>query len=77
MTNVSKIPAGRNRYRALAAWLALLAARAPYRIDQREVAAFRSHWPEDRALVGGLAWGAYQAAERVSEWLWNPPERWH
>ncbi|MFN7959893.1 MAG: carboxymuconolactone decarboxylase family protein [Thermoanaerobaculia bacterium] len=69
--------AGEPSATAAAGRLALLAARAPYRIDQREVAAFRSHWPEDRALVGGLAWGAYQAAERVSEWLWNPPERWH
>ncbi|MFO1092361.1 MAG: DUF1549 and DUF1553 domain-containing protein [Planctomycetaceae bacterium] len=33
MTNVSKIPAGRNRYRALAAWLALLAAPALGRAD--------------------------------------------
>ncbi len=58
---------------AVAARLALLAARAPYRITPAEIAAFRRHHPADAALVGVLAWGSFAAAERISSWLWARP----
>lgn len=54
---------------AAAARLALLAALAPWRVGESEVAAFRAHHPGDPALVSALAWGAYHAARRVSSWL--------
>jgi AhpD family alkylhydroperoxidase len=55
-----------------AARLALLAAVAPYRVDDGEVAAFRAHRPDDASLLAALAWGSFHAARRVSEWLPSP-----
>ena len=66
MTHVTT-PLSRNQ--AAAARLALLGALAPHRIDEGEVAAFRAHHPYDAALVGTLAWGAFGATRRVSEWV--------
>jgi len=52
-----------------AARLALLAALAPYRVGEDEVAAFRAGWPGDRALVAVVAWASFTAARRVAGWL--------
>jgi AhpD family alkylhydroperoxidase len=52
-----------------AARLALLAALASYRIDQDEVEAFRSRWPQDAALLAVLCWGSLQAARRLTSWV--------
>lgn len=52
-----------------AARLALLAALAPHRAHEAEVAAFRAHWPGDEALLAVLAWGSFHAARTISEWL--------
>ncbi|HEX4952501.1 MAG TPA: carboxymuconolactone decarboxylase family protein [Thermoanaerobaculia bacterium] len=56
-----------------AARLALLAARAPYRISPAQIGAFRRHHPADADLVGVLAWGSFAAAARISSWLWAHP----
>lgn len=50
--------------------LALLTAFASYRVDEPTVAAYRAHDPEDRHLLGAVAWASYVAARRVGEWLW-------
>jgi AhpD family alkylhydroperoxidase len=50
--------------------LALLIAFASYRVDGPTVAAYRVRYPEDRHLVGAVAWASYVAARRVGEWLW-------
>jgi AhpD family alkylhydroperoxidase len=55
---------------AAEARLALLAAFAPWQVDDAAVAAYRAHRPaDDAALVGALAWGAFTAARRIGEWI--------
>jgi hypothetical protein len=49
--------------------LALLAALAPYRIDEDVVSAFRRRRPVDTDLIGALAWGSFTAARRIGTWL--------
>jgi hypothetical protein len=52
-----------------AARLALLAALAPHQIDASAIAAFRTWWPADSALIGALAWASFTAARRIGTWL--------
>ncbi len=54
---------------AAAARLGLLAALAPHRVDEKEIAAFRRSLPADVELVAVLAWACFQTARRISEWL--------
>jgi AhpD family alkylhydroperoxidase len=49
-----------------AARLALLAALAPYRVDESTVAAFRG---SDADLVSAVSWAAFAAARRNATWL--------
>lgn len=59
------VPPSRDRAR-----LTLLAALAPWQVDDDVVAAFRRGGPgDDGALVGALAWGAFAAARRIGEWI--------
>jgi len=52
--------------------LAVLAALAPYRVDDDVVRAFGER-ASDRDLVGAVAWAALGAARRVASWLVPPP----
>lgn len=61
--------AGWNPGEAAAGRLALLAALAPHRITAGEIERFRTHHPGDAPLIAALAWGSYEAARRISEWL--------
>jgi hypothetical protein len=49
--------------------LALLAALAPYRITDADVAAWRTTYPTDADLVGLLAFGAMTAVDRIQGWV--------
>lgn len=49
--------------------LALLAALAPWQVDDAAVAAYRRRRRDDAALVGALAWGAFTAARRIGGWI--------
>jgi AhpD family alkylhydroperoxidase len=49
--------------------LTLLAALAPYRIDESHVAEFARARPGGRDLLAAVAWGAFSAAHRISSWL--------
>jgi AhpD family alkylhydroperoxidase len=49
--------------------LALLAALAPYRIDEHAVKEFRLYRQETSVLIGALAWASFAAARRVGTWL--------
>jgi AhpD family alkylhydroperoxidase len=53
--------------------LALLAAFAPYKIDERLILAFRGHFPEDDKLVSAIACASFLAARRIGTWL-NVPK---
>lgn len=55
-----------------AARLALLAAIAPYRITDQDVADFRAIHPDDSSLVRLLAWGAILAVQRIEGWISHP-----
>ncbi len=49
--------------------LALLAAAAPYRIDEGAVTRFRKHYPKDDQLIITLSWASFSAARRIAGWL--------
>jgi hypothetical protein len=51
-----------------AARLALLAAFAPYRVDESVIGDFRDGRP-DSDLVAAVAWSALAAARRIGSWL--------
>lgn len=51
--------------------LALLTAFAPYRVDDKAVADYRNNYPEERRLLGAVAWVSYVSARRVGQWLWD------
>ncbi len=52
-----------------AARLALLAAFAPYRIDDNVVREYRSRGASDEALLGCVAWSSFSAARTIGAWL--------
>ncbi len=52
-----------------AARLALLAAFAPERVDDRIIADFRARHPDDSTLVGATAWASFAAARVIAAWL--------
>jgi len=52
--------------------LAVLAALAPYRVDEATVQSFKHVRPSDADLVGAVAWSALSAARRVASWLAPP-----
>jgi AhpD family alkylhydroperoxidase len=52
-----------------AARLALLTALTPNRIDKDTILAFKKHFPEDKKLVGALAWASFAAAKKIGTWL--------
>jgi AhpD family alkylhydroperoxidase len=58
-----------------AARLALLAAFAPYRVDDRTVAGFRAHSNQgcDAEIVEAVCWSSFAAARRTSSWLTAAP----
>ena len=49
--------------------LALLAALAPHRIDEKLIGEFRRNQAADEQLLGALAWASFTAARRISSWL--------
>jgi AhpD family alkylhydroperoxidase len=72
---ITEVAAGLEPAQTAAVRLALLAALAPHRVDEQEIARFRTHWPGDAMLVSVLAWGSFHAARRISEWLFEAPQR--
>ena len=52
-----------------AARLALLAAFAPFRVDDAVIADFRRAHPGDAALITAVAWASFAAARRIGGWL--------
>lgn len=52
--------------------LALIAAFAPYQIDEEVVQAFRNVCPDDRELLAATAWSSMVAARRTCSWLTVP-----
>ena len=53
----------------VAARLALLAALAPYQVDDGLVEQFRRRHPGDETLIGAAAWASFAAARRIGTWL--------
>jgi AhpD family alkylhydroperoxidase len=49
--------------------LALLAALAPYRVDDAAVEAFGRARPGDSELIGAVAWSSLAATRRITSWL--------
>jgi hypothetical protein len=49
--------------------LTLITAFAPYRIDEKIVASFRKHFPEDTKLLGALAWASFTMARKIGTQL--------
>ena len=49
--------------------LALMAAVAPYRIEEEAVKRFRKYYPEDEQLIITLSWASFSAARRIAGWL--------
>jgi hypothetical protein len=54
--------------------LALLAALAPYQIDEEIIRAFRVYHAADAQLVGVVAWASFAAACRIATFLQAPTE---
>jgi AhpD family alkylhydroperoxidase len=54
--------------------VALLAALAPYQIDDRLIDAYREQGADDARVVGTVAWASFVTARRVAEWLVAPLE---
>jgi AhpD family alkylhydroperoxidase len=52
--------------------LALLAALAPYQMDDEVIQGFRTYHPGDDELLGALAWASFTAARRIGGWLYAP-----
>jgi AhpD family alkylhydroperoxidase len=52
-----------------AARLALLAALAPYQVDDDVIHEFREGHPEDEHLIALIAWSSLSAARRIASWL--------
>jgi AhpD family alkylhydroperoxidase len=52
--------------------LALLAALAPFQIDDEIVEAYRVHRGTDAQLVGAVAWASFAAARTLASWLPAP-----
>jgi AhpD family alkylhydroperoxidase len=53
----------------VSARLALLTALAPYQVDENIVQTFKSHFPEDKKLLGLLSWASFSAAKKIGSWL--------
>ena len=51
------------------AQLALLAAVAPWQMDDSTILWFKRHFPEDRSLLSTLAWGSFSAAKKIGTWI--------
>jgi AhpD family alkylhydroperoxidase len=49
--------------------LAMLAAVAPWQVDERRILMFRKYFPEERVLLSTLAWGSFTAARRIGTWM--------
>ena len=49
--------------------LALLAALAPYRVNESTVHSFSADSPGDDRLISALAWSSFTAARRIGSWL--------
>ncbi len=52
--------------------LALLAALAPYRVDDTVVSEFQAECPGDNALLAVTAWASFIAVRKVGSWMWQP-----
>lgn len=52
-----------------AAKLALLSARAPWQVDDHQIAGFRSQIPGDKPLLQTVAWAAFAATRRIAGWF--------
>jgi AhpD family alkylhydroperoxidase len=52
-----------------AARLALLAALAPFQVDETIIRAFRDSHPSDSELLAATAWASFTATRRVAGWL--------
>lgn len=52
--------------------MALLAAFAPYQVDEQAVREFLDLYPGPGMLLSALAWGSLQAARRIGSWLGEP-----
>jgi AhpD family alkylhydroperoxidase len=48
-----------------AAQLTLMTAFMPHRVDEKVVAKFRRHYPEDTKLLGALAWASFTVARKI------------
>ena len=69
---VEQAISGFNDASKAAGQLALLAALAPYQVDEGIVLAFRVHFPGDDKLLGTLAWASFMAARRIGSWFHVP-----
>ena len=49
--------------------LALMAAAAPYRIEEGAIKRFRKFYPDDDQLIITLSWASFSAARRIASWL--------
>ena len=52
--------------------LAMLAAVAPWQVDERRILRFRRYFPEEHVLLSTLAWGSFVAAKRIGTWMRIP-----
>jgi AhpD family alkylhydroperoxidase len=49
--------------------LALMAAVAPYRVDETTVQNFQRYFPDDDQLIITLSWASFSAARKIAGWL--------
>ena len=51
------------------AQLTLLAAVAPWQIDESSINRFRQYFPEDHLILSTFAWGSFSAARKIGTWI--------
>jgi AhpD family alkylhydroperoxidase len=69
---VNQAVAGLPKADQAAGKLTLLAAVAPFQIDEAIIAAFREQHETDAQVVGAVAWASFAAARTIASWLQAP-----
>jgi len=69
---VEKSIRGLDEKTKVAGRLTLLTAFSPYQVDEEIVLDFQLYFPDDKELLGALAWSSLIVARKIGMWLQSP-----
>ncbi len=69
---VEKSIRGLDEKTKVAGRLTLLTAFSPYQVDEEIVLDFQLYFPDDKELLGALAWSSLIVARKIGTWLQSP-----